>query len=226
MADAEHLLCSKTGTVGTWGGKWHLSTGTDQWTREKCCDLRFWVGSPWGPGTHRQECKLPVTWALGEPSPFNIRHRATKLTTDNKGDPLLFYLLFYPGHESGLPLWLSWLKVHLQCGRLGFNPWVGEIPWRRERLPTLVFWPGELHRVYSPWGRKALDTTERLYFSLIRVGTRSQTWGLSSPSSFWLKGLGPWQPLTHGQPSVNQPPAHRKTSSTQHPLETTQIDRR
>ena len=23
--------------------------------------------------------------------------------------------------------------------------WVGKIPWRRERLPTLVFWPGEFH---------------------------------------------------------------------------------
>ena len=30
-------------------------------------------------------------------------------------------------------------------GRLGFNPWAGKIPWRRERLPTLVFWPGEFH---------------------------------------------------------------------------------
>ena len=25
------------------------------------------------------------------------------------------------------------------------DPWVGKIPWRRERLPTPVFWPGELH---------------------------------------------------------------------------------
>ena len=27
----------------------------------------------------------------------------------------------------------------------GFDPWVGNIPWRRERLPTPVFWPGEFH---------------------------------------------------------------------------------
>ena len=26
----------------------------------------------------------------------------------------------------------------------GFDPWVGKIPWRRERLPTPVFWPGDL----------------------------------------------------------------------------------
>ena len=32
--------------------------------------------------------------------------------------------------------------------------WVGKIPWRRERLPTPVFWPGEFHGLYSPWGHK------------------------------------------------------------------------
>ena len=26
-------------------------------------------------------------------------------------------------------------RLCLQCGRPGFNPWVGKIPWRRERLP-------------------------------------------------------------------------------------------
>ena len=26
-----------------------------------------------------------------------------------------------------------------------FDPWVGKIPWRRDRLPTPVFWPGEFH---------------------------------------------------------------------------------
>ena len=37
-----------------------------------------------------------------------------------------------------------------------------EDPWRRERLPTPVFWPGECHGLYSPWGHKELDMTERL----------------------------------------------------------------
>ena len=63
----------------------------------------------------------------------------------------------------GLPWWLSWWKIHLQCGRPEFNPWVGKIPWRRERLPTPIFWPGECHELYSPWGHKELDTTERFY---------------------------------------------------------------
>ena len=46
-----------------------------------------------------------------------------------------------------------------------FDPWVGKIPWRRERLPTPVFWPGEFHGLYSSWGRKESDITERLSLS-------------------------------------------------------------
>ena len=62
----------------------------------------------------------------------------------------------------GLPLWLSWKRIHLQCGKPGLNLWVGKIPWRRERLPNLVFWSREFHGLYSPWDRKELDMTERL----------------------------------------------------------------
>ena len=41
-----------------------------------------------------------------------------------------------------------------------------EIPWRRERLPTPMFFPGEFHRLYGPWGCKESDTTERLLLNL------------------------------------------------------------
>ena len=40
-------------------------------------------------------------------------------------------------------MWLSWIRICLQCGRSGFDPWIGKIPWRRESLPTPVFWPRE-----------------------------------------------------------------------------------
>ena len=36
------------------------------------------------------------------------------------------------------------------------------MPWGRERLPTPVFWPGEFPGLYSPWGCKESDMTERL----------------------------------------------------------------
>ena len=57
--------------------------------------------------------------------------------------------------------------VHLQYRRPRFNSWVRKIPWRRDRLPTPVFWPGEFHEQrnlagYSPWGCKELDITEWL----------------------------------------------------------------
>ena len=67
---------------------------------------------------------------------------------------------------EGLPLGLSWYSICLQCGGPGFNPWVGKILWRRERQLTPVFWPGEFHGLYSPWGHKESDGTERLSLSL------------------------------------------------------------
>ena len=70
----------------------------------------------------------------------------------------------FPGGSDGK-------SFFLQCGRPGFNPWVGKIPWRREWQPTPVFLPGESHgwrslAGYSPWGRKELDPTEQLHFLL------------------------------------------------------------
>ena len=38
------------------------------------------------------------------------------------------------------------IKNQPECGRPGFDPWVGKIPWRRKWQPTPVFLPGE-----SPW---------------------------------------------------------------------------
>ena len=42
-------------------------------------------------------------------------------------------------------------------------------PGRRERLPTLAFWPREFHRLWSPWDRKESDTTERLSLLLTSI---------------------------------------------------------
>ena len=51
-------------------------------------------------------------------------------------------------------------------GGPGFDPWIGKIPWRMERLFTPVFWPGEFHGLYSPWGHKEFNMTERLSLHL------------------------------------------------------------
>ena len=42
--------------------------------------------------------------------------------------------------------WLRWQIICLQCGRPGFDPWVGMVSWRRRAWqPTAVFLPGESH---------------------------------------------------------------------------------
>ena len=61
-----------------------------------------------------------------------------------------------------LSLRLSWQRICLQCGRPGFDPWIGKIPWRRERLPTPVLWPGEFLGPCSLWSHRDPDPTERL----------------------------------------------------------------
>ena len=52
-----------------------------------------------------------------------------------------------------------------QCRRHGFDPWIENIPWRREWQPTQIFLPGKScgRRSlvgYSLWGHKDLDMTE------------------------------------------------------------------
>ena len=65
--------------------------------------------------------------------------------------------------------WLRWESSCLQCGRSGFDPWVGKIPWRRKWQCTPVLLPGKSHRQrslvgYSPWGHKESHTTKPLHF--------------------------------------------------------------
>ena len=67
---------------------------------------------------------------------------------------------FAEGHLfTGASLEAQLVKNLPTIGRPGFNPWVRKVPWRKERLPTPVFWPGEFHGAYSPWGHKESDTT-------------------------------------------------------------------
>jgi len=51
--------------------------------------------------------------------------------------------LGFPGGSAGK-------ESACNVGDLGSIPGVGEIPWRKERLLTPVFSPGEFHGLYSP----------------------------------------------------------------------------
>ena len=93
----------------------------------------------------------------------------------NAGDPSSIPELGRsPGEGIGYPLHNSWASLAAQLvknppwrRRPGFDPWVGKIPWRRERLSIPVFWSGEFHGLYSPWGCKQSDMTEWLSLSKI-----------------------------------------------------------
>ena len=91
----------------------------------------------------------------------------------------LGFLCDSPGKES----------AH-NAGDLGSIPGLGRFPWRRERLPTLVFWPEEFHGLYSPWGRKELDTTQQLSLSQSSEGINlANTLTSNSLSIKWILSL-------------------------------------
>ena len=77
------------------------------------------------------------------------------------------------GEGLGYPLQYSWASLVAQLVKnlpAIWETWVRylrlEDPWRRERLPTPVFWPGEFHGLYSLQDHKQSDTTQRLSLSL------------------------------------------------------------
>ena len=72
-----------------------------------------------------------------------------------------FYFVFL-----GFPCGSADKKSNWNAGDLVFESWVGKIPWRRERLPTPVFWPGGFHGVQR--GLKESDTTEWLSLSFFK----------------------------------------------------------
>ena len=59
----------------------------------------------------------------------------------------------------GLPWWLKGLRICLQCGTPGFDPWVRKILWRRKWQLSPIFLPGKFHGPRSlvgpsPWSHK------------------------------------------------------------------------
>ena len=67
---------------------------------------------------------------------------------------------------GGFPSSSSGKEYACNAGDPGSIPGLGRSPGEgREWLPTPVFWPGEFHGLYSPWGRKELEMTEQLSLS-------------------------------------------------------------
>ena len=121
-----------------------------------------------------------------------------KESSCNAGDPGSIPGLGRSAKEGiGYPLQCSCASLVAQLvknkpvmSRPGFSPWAGKIPWRRERLPTPVFWPGEFRGPCSPWCHKESDMTEQVSLSYTnifhkhRCKNSQQNTGKSNPRMF------------------------------------------
>ena len=70
-----------------------------------------------------------------------------------------------PGEGKGRPLQHSWASLVAQLVKnlpAMQETWVQSLGWEdpleKVSLPIPVFWPGEFHGLYSPWGRKKSQT--------------------------------------------------------------------
>ena len=95
-------------------------------------------------------------------------------------------------------------------GRPGFDPWIGKIPWRRERLSTPVFWPGKFHGLYSPWGREESDATGQLSLSLWDFPGGSDGKESARNAKEFARNVGARTSASIAQ-SVKNPPAVQET---------------
>ena len=125
-----------------------------------------------------QEMQEMQVWSLGQEDPLEkgmkptlvfllgeshgqrslAVHRVTKSWTQLKR--LSMHLWLYHNLAS---LATQLVKNLSAVQETWVHPLVGKIPWRREQLPTPVFWPREFPGL---WGRKELDTTEWISLTL------------------------------------------------------------
>ena len=96
--------------------------------------------------------------------PAELQSMGSQRVGNDRAD---FFLSLCLGYVLGLPRWLRGKESTCQCKRhrrLGSDPWVGKIPWKRKWQPSPMFLPGESHGQrnllgYSPWGHKESDMT-------------------------------------------------------------------
>ena len=95
---------------------------------------------------------------------------------------------------QGLPRQQSGKESACQCRRLGFNPWVRKIPWRRKQQTTTAFLPGKSYGQrclagHSPWGcrrvgRELATKQKLLHCRLIFYSLSHQASPISKQNTF------------------------------------------
>ena len=114
----------------------------------------------WAPNTQASNSRCIFSPIKCAHSTLNSKKK--KESTCNAGDPgSIPGSGRSTGEEIVYPLQYSWASLLAQLVKnlpalqetwvwyLGWeDPWVGKIPWRKERLPIPVFWPGEFHGLF------------------------------------------------------------------------------
>ena len=122
--------------------------------------MSFLIFSAWWTSTLPTNPKSSFLWNILPPQ--QVENRLLHETPQSPKDrDSLIHTGITP--VSGFPCGSAGKESACNAGRPGFDPRVGKIPWRRERLPTPVFWLGEFHGLHSSWHCKEWDTTEQLY---------------------------------------------------------------
>ena len=116
-----------------------------------------------------------------------------------------------------------------ECRRRRFDPWVGKIPWRRERQPTPVFLSGEFHgqrgkesdmtkqlslSTFSYCGFSSCSTwAQQLWLPVLENSLKScgtQTWLLCVMWDFLKPGIKLVSPALAGRFFISKPPGKHK----------------
>jgi len=97
----------------------------------------------------------------------------SKESACNAGDPdFILGLGSSTGEGIGYPYqYFGFPSRESACnaGDLGLG-W--EDPLEMGKATTPVFWPGEFHQLFSPWGLKELDTTKQLSLSFYQCAKK------------------------------------------------------
>ena len=131
--------------------------------------LYHWALFSWAPKSLQMVTavmKLKDACSLEEGFPHSS---VGKESACNAKDPSLIPRLGRSAGEGvGYPFQYSWASLVAQLVKnlhAMWKTWVWKIPWRRERLPTPVFWPGEFQGLCSPWDCRESDMTDQLSLS-------------------------------------------------------------
>ena len=69
----------------------------------------------------------------------------------------------------------SALRIRCQCRRIGFDPWVRMVPWRRKLQPSPVFLPGKSHG-WGAWWARVHSVTKSWAWLSVSAHTHTLWW--------------------------------------------------